>query len=383
VGSRATDARIEEIARNGGGRSKPEVLQLRPYPVRQLPQHVVESVERAICDVVNPSSRGLPDLREAISATLWRELAMCFDPQTEVLITTGSMHALSIAFNALLEPEDEVLVPAPCYFLEGIIEPLGARIVYAPMDETKGYSWDFDLIRSLITPRTKCFFVNTPVNPSGYVLSPADMAEIARLAEKHNLLVIADESYNTMVYDGLVHHSIAALSEMKSRTLLIRSFTKSFSMPGWRVGYVVAHPDLVAAMTNTLEWNVLYGSYITQVAAAAALSGPLDWLAGVAREFQQKRDFLCDGIQDISGLSCVRPSGGPFLFLNISRFGGDSLRISHLLLEEYGIPTTPGVYFHSSEHVRMAFGGGPELLREALSRLGSATRNLATSGLKS
>lgn len=375
VGSRATDARIEEMAR-AGARSRIELLNLRPYPERELPPHVIEAVERAARQMVNAPSRGLQGLRKAVASTLGCELGLQLDPEREILITAGGMHALSVAFSALLEPEDEVLVPSPCYFLEGIIEPLGARIVYAAMDEVKCYRWDFDRLESLITERTKCLFLNTPVNPTGYVLSPADLAEVARIAEKHNLLVIADESYNTMVYDGFAHRSILAFPGMKDRTLLIRSFTKSFSMPGWRVGYLVAHADLVTAMTNTLEWNVLYGSYITQEAAAAALAGPKDWLAGVADEFQRKRDMLCAGIEAISALSCVRPAGGPFLFLNVNRLRGDSLQISRVLLEQYGIPTTAGAYFHSPEHVRMAFGGNPKVLAEALVRLDRASRDL-------
>ena len=352
---------------------------MKPYPIRELPPHAIEAVERAARETVNAPSRGLPQLRKAVASTLSGEFSLCLDPESEILITAGGMHALSIAFSALLEPEDEVLIPSPCYFLEGIIEPLGARIVYAPMDELDGYRWDFDLIGSLITRRTKCLFLNTPVNPTGHVLSLAELAEIARIAERHNLLVIADESYNTMVYDGLAHHSILALQEMKERTLLVRSFTKTFCMPGWLVGYLVGPAVLVSAMTNTLVWNVLYGSYITQVAAAAALAGPQDWLAGVAGEFQQRRDLFCDGIEAISGLSCVRPSGGPFLFLNVSQWRGDSQQISQVLLETYGIPTTPSVYFHSSDHVRMAFGGKTGVLEEALVRLECAAQDLQSS----
>src|SRR5271165_1424000 len=153
VGSRATDARIEELAR--GHRPPQEVLDLKPYPIRELPPHAIEAVERAARETVNAPSRGLPELRKAVASTLGREFSLGMDPECEILITAGGMHALSIAFSAVLEPDDEVLIPSPCYFLEGIIEPLGARIVYAPMDEMRGYEWDFDLIESLITQRTK------------------------------------------------------------------------------------------------------------------------------------------------------------------------------------------------------------------------------------
>jgi len=377
VGSRATDSYIDQLKRDGNTRAGLKVLQLRPFPYRELPPSVYHAVERAAREVVLAPSRGLPALREAIAANLGGELSISLDAESEILITAGGMHALSLIFNTLLEQDDEVLVPSPCYFLEGIIEPLGAQIVYVPMDESQNYRWDIDRLESAITERTKCLFLNTPVNPTGYVLTESDLAEVARIADKYNLLVIADESYNTMVYDGLRHHSIAALPAMRERTLLVRSFTKSFAMPGWRVGYVVANAELIGPLTNTLEWNVLYGTHVAQVAAVAALAEPRDWLDGIAGEFQRNRDLLCAGIETTPALSCVRPSGGPFLFLNVSHLRGDSQEISKALVEQYGIPTTSGGYFHSPEHVRMAIGGEPEVLRDALHRLKSAASHLA------
>jgi aspartate/methionine/tyrosine aminotransferase len=371
------DARIEELTHSGNGHPRVDMLRLHPYPDRELPAHVKEAVLSSLGDRTNAPSQGLPALRRSIALTVGAELGLTVDPDSEVLVTAGSMHALCVAFRTLLESGDEVLIPAPCYFLEGIIEPLEARGIYVPMHEEKEYGWDFERLEAAITNRTKCVFLNTPVNPTGYVLSPDDLAELARLASAYNLLIIADESYNTMLYDGRIHRSIASVPGMKDRTLLIRSFTKSFAMPAWRVGFVVAHPELLGPMVNTLEWNVLYGSSITQVAATAALNGPLDWLAGVAGEFEYRRDILCNGLREIPLLSCVRPSGGPFLFLNVSRLRGDSCEISRALLEWYGIPTTPGIYFRSAEHVRMAIGAEPDVLEQVLCRLAQASRDLA------
>jgi aminotransferase len=278
------------------------------------------------------------------------------------------MHALEIAFSTLLDEGDEVIVPSPCYFLEGIIEPRGGKLIYVPMREEDNYRWDFDRLESNIGPRAKCVFLNTPVNPTGYVLTADDLDAIARIVIKHDLLVVADESYDKLIYDGLKHRSIASLPGMQERTILIRSFTKSYAMPNWRVGYIVAPADLVEHFTKVLEWMTLFGSYLSQKAATAALTGPQDWLKGMASEFQSRRDLVYRGIKEIEGLSCVKPLSGPFVFLNVSQLRGTCQETADVLLNDFGVSTVPGSYFHSGDHIRMAFGGKRTVLEEILKR---------------
>jgi aspartate/methionine/tyrosine aminotransferase len=371
VGSRVTDARIEELVREGR-----EVIPLKPYPSRPLPPHVLEAVEKAAQEPVNPPSRGIPEFRRAVAATLGSELCMEIDPDSNVLATCGSMHALFVIFLSVLNAGDAVLVPAPCYFLEGLIEPQGAQIIYVPMQEGEGYRWDFERIEAAINGRVRCIFLNTPANPTGYVLTRGDLESLAEIAERHNLLLVADESYDTLVYDGRSHLSVALIPEIRNRTVLVRSFTKSYAMPGWRVGFVIAPSGLTECFTKTLEWTMLYGAYVNQKAAAAALLGPRRWLAGVANDFQRARDFLCSGIERLHGFSCVKPAGGPFLFLNVKRLCCDGDRAATILLEEYGVPTTPGCYLRSKEHVRMAFGAELPVLQEALARLERAAERM-------
>jgi aspartate/methionine/tyrosine aminotransferase len=311
-------------------------------------------------------------LRNAVASALKAEFSVEFDPERNVLATSGGMHALYVIFLALLNPGDEVLVPSPCYFLEGIIEPLGGKIVYVPMEEAQGYAWDLDLLESKVTVRTKCLFVNTPVNPTGRVLSAGDLRGIAELADRHDLVLIADESYNTLIYDGRQHLSLAGLQLAQPRTLLIRSFTKSFAMPGWRVAFVAGPAMLIAALTKALEWNVLHGAYINQIAATAALTGPQDWLTGITQEFQSGRDLICERIRPIPAISTLTPAGGPFLFINVSRLRRNCDDVSAILLKDFGVPTTPGRYFQGPEHIRMAFGGTSEILNEAANRLARA-----------
>lgn len=344
-------------------------LDLRPYPSRRLPEHIVAAVTEAARAQINSPSRGSAEFCVAVAATLNAELGIALDPEAHILATSGGMHALFLIFMALLDAGDEVLTPAPCYFLEGMIETLGANIVYVPMDEGRQYAWDMDRLESRITSRTKCIFVNSPANPTGYVLNAADVARLADIAERHGLLLIADESYNRLVFDGKPHLSVAAVPGAMERTLLVRSFTKSFAMPGWRVGFVAGPAPLIALITKALEWNMLYGSHVTQAAATAALQGPQDWLDGVAEEFQRSRDLIVPRVRGIDGLAAVMPRGGPFLLLDISRVDCEEEEFAGLLLNEFRIPTTPGRYFRAPGHLRMAFGATNEVLAEVGVRL--------------
>jgi aminotransferase len=367
VGSRGTDARTAALARSGR-----EVIELKAHPSRSLPPHVLEAVARAAREHISPPSRGLPEFLHALACALERELSIRLDPDRNLLATAGGMHALWLSCSSILNPGDEILAPSPCYFLEGIVQPLGARIVYAAMEESRGYAWDFDLLAAKITSRTKCLFVNTPLNPTGRVLTGDELASIAELAATHDLILIADESYDTLVYDGRRHRSLAALAAAWPRTLLIRSFTKSFAMPGWRVGCIAGPAPLIEQFTKALEWNMLYGACVNQAAAAAALSGPRDWLNGVADEFQQGRDLLCKRIQEIGTISAVTPAGGPFLFINTSRLRAEAEDIARVLLEDFGIPTTAGDYLQGPRHVRLAFGAGRDTLLTVAERLSRA-----------
>ena len=375
VGSRLTESRRAQISNTGC-----EVLNLKPYPSRPLPAHILEAVREAAAQPVSPPSRGLPEFNCAVAATLGSELSIELDPERNVLATNGGMHALFVTFLCLLNTGDEVLVPSPCYFLEGIIEPLGGRITYVPMEETQDYAWDLDLLEAHITTRTKCLFLNTPVNPTGRVLSEDELRRIAELADRYNLLLIADESYNTLVYDGRSHRSVAGLPLAQPRTLLIRSFTKSFAMPGWRVAFVAGPAALIDALTKTLEWTTLHGAYVNQVAAVAALRGPQGWLAGVAQEFQSARDLICSCIGRNHAISAITPGGGPFVFINVRRLRRSSDEVAAVLLEDFGIPTTPGHFLHGPQHVRMAFGARAEVLTEAADRL---ARAVAAIGMRS
>ena len=372
VGSRLLAAQVKAARRRGI-----DVLPLMPYAERPPSPEAVEAVVREARLNREAPSRGLPELSRVVAERVGAEIGQPVDPESDVLITNGSMQALNLVFRAILDPGDEVIIPAPCYFFGGCVEMAGGRPVHVPMDEAAGYAWDIERIAAAVTPRTVAIVVNTPVNPTGLVLGEETLRAIADLAERHDLLIVSDESYDTMVYDGRRHVSSASIAGAASRTALIRSFTKSYAMPAWRVGYIVGPPSVVDACTKAMEWEQLHGSHVAQAGAAAAMRNPVYPGDSMAREFQQLRDVIHPFVAPGHPLHAARPAGGPFVFINVSEVFDSSTQASAALLEA-GIPTTAGHFCRSDRHVRMAFGASPEVLREAgrrIAEIGAAAAN--------
>ena len=363
VGSRLLATQVRAARRRGV-----DVLPLMPYAERPPPPEAVEAVVREVRLNREAPSRGLPELCGVVAERIGAEIGHPVDPESEVLITNGSMQALNLVLRAVLDPGDEVIIPAPCYFFGGCVEMAGGRPVHVPMDETADYAWDIERIAAAVSPRTVAIVVNTPVNPTGVVLGEDTLRAIADLAERRNFLIVSDESYDTMVYDGRRHVSCASITGAASRTALIRSFTKSYAMPAWRVGYIVGPPDVLDACTKAMEWEQLHGSHVAQAGAAAAMRHPVFPGNSMAEEFQQLRDVIHPFVTPGHPLHAAKPAGGPFVFINVSEAFDSSTEASAALLEA-GIPTTAGHFCRSDRHVRLAFGASPEVLREAGRRI--------------
>jgi aminotransferase len=366
VGSRDLADRIA-LARKRGI----DVLELAPYPYRDPANHIVEAAAKAVIGNEETPSRGTLDLRSAIAAQVGLELGRSIDPTHQVIVTNGAMQALNITFRTILDPGDEVIIPTPCYYFQGCVALAGGVARYVPMQETKGYRWEIEPLEAAITPRTRALVVNTPTNPTGHMLTAREIEELASMALRHNLIIVADESYDRLVFDGRTHLSIAAIPEVAEQTILIKSLTKSYAMPAWRVGYLVAPEAFVEAATRTIEWELLHCNHVAQAAAAAAIRGPQEHLLNMALEFQRARDQLLAGLVEYDEISCLPPQGGPFLFLNIQRIFTSSQAASDALLE-VGVPTVPGWYCQSDAHIRMGMGASPSQLDEVVRRIGLA-----------
>jgi aspartate/methionine/tyrosine aminotransferase len=312
-----------------------DVLPLKGSMAAPLPEHVREAVVAALDEhAVTPPSRGHADLREAIA----RSLPAPADPERGILVTDGAMHALSLAFRALLNPGDEVIVPTPCYFFAGLIERAGGVFVPVP-------SWDPQAVERAVTPRSRVLVLTNPNNPDGHLPSRAEIDELLALASRHDLTVITDEAYERCIHDGELASAWGA-----PQVILVRSLGKSLAMPAWRIGFVAGEPPVIDACLRELEWDVIRVSHVAQRAAAAALEGPQGWLDEVASGYRRDRDAAHAWAVAHASVSAELPAAGPFLWLEL---GG--LSSADLVAE--GFPVVDGGAFGTPGHARLPFGG--------------------------
>lgn len=347
-------------------------LSLNGSPFWLPPEHVLEAGRRAVSDLAGAPLEGLLSLRTAFAARLEHVNGVTVDPGDELLVTNAANHALYVIFTALLDPGDEVLLFSPHYYYEGIIALAGGRLVYVPTSQEQSWRWDLDRLAAAVTPRTKVLLINTPVNPVGHVATEAELTAVAALAERHDLLIVADEAFEHLVYDGRAHLSIASLPEMHARTVTAYSFTKSYAMRHWRLGLLAAPRPLMRAFRNVFEWNVFTCNHVAQHAAQAALVGAQDWVRDIGIRFQRCRDVMVAGLRDVPGLSFTVPQANPFLFLDTTGLGVSSDEFRRTLMFDYGVPVDPGRQFGSSTHLRLPFGGELSDVEEAALRVRSA-----------
>ena len=368
VGSRE----VEDWVESGAPRTDAR-LTLRGGPVLALPEHVRQAIARALDEDDRRPSRGLPELRAALARLLQQETAAEVDPERELLVTNGAMHALNIAFRTLLEPGDRVLIPSPNFFFEGLIRLAGGVPVYVPCREERAWRWDLEELEAVAEQGVKLFVVCNPTNPTGFLPSREELLAVAGMAERMGFFVLADESYDRFVYDDARFTSLLELDLAIDRRVVVRSLSKSHALANWRVGFLVASPLVTEAFTKVLEWECLHCAYVPQRVAQAALEGPQDWLAGVVERYQRNRDRLLAAVAESEWLSCARPAAGPFLFLNMEGAEAAAGREGAELLLEAGVPTVPGRYFRSPGHVRLPFGADGATL-ERLEQLLAAFR---------
>jgi aspartate/methionine/tyrosine aminotransferase len=363
-GWRATEAQIADL-RSGGL----DVLEVFGMPIRPLPDHVIQAIHEVEHEVlVPPPSRGALVLREAIAGKIAAESGATVDPDEEIIVTNGAMQAVNVVCRTLLDPGDEVLVPSPSFFFYGSIELAGGSAVYVPTDEGVGWAWDVDAIAEAITERTKLLILCNPVNPTGYVAPEEVVRALCEVAQERGIFVLADESYDRMVYDGVSFASAARLEEYRDVLILVQSVTKSYAMSAWRVGYIVASEEISGSIAKLLEWEILYGNEVCQRAAAAAISGPQDWLSDIADEFEGYRNEIWPKLTAVPGLSAVRPSATPYILLNVSELGAGGDEFADYLVGDFGVPATGGSHFNAPGHVRLGFGAPKRETREELCR---------------
>lgn len=353
------------------------VLQLEGgEPFMSTPDFVKEAMKRALDENQTryaPSS-GIPQLLEALRAKLARKNGLEVTAG-DVIITSGGAHGLFCAFSASVNPGDEVMFFAPYWTpIKDQVSYAGGVAVRVPWDEVREPSDSRRDIRETLearfTPRVRVIYVNTPANPSGDVLTREQLTAVAEFAKAHDLTVIADEAYEDLLYDG-EHVSIASLPGMAERTITVYTFSKSFSMTGWRIGYVVAPPPFMDFLRKLVLNSVNGVNTPTQYAALAAVTQDPGFFASVREEYRRRRALIVNGLNG-AGFHCLTPPGAFYAFPDVrARLGGDSWKAMETLLERTSIASVPGAVFgpEGEGHLRMSYSLPMETLEEAVEAL--------------
>lgn len=353
----------------------PEALNLCVgQPDFDTPPHIVAACKRALDEgrTRYGPGQGLPALRQAASRKLLRDNAIVADPDKEIMVTVGAQEGLMLSMLALLDPGDEVIISDPSYTNYRAHVPLvNGKAIYVPAPEANGFMMTADEIEAAITPRTRVLLINSPANPTGAVTSKANLEAYADVAKRRDLMVISDEAYDALVYDEAKHISVATLPGMSERTVSIFSCSKTYSMTGWRVGYLCGPAEAVQTMHKMQEEVVSCPTAFAEYGAVAALDGPQDCVAEMVAEFDRRRRYMVDAIEDIPGIRCVEPKGAFYLFPNISSFGLTSAEMAMHLLEKAAVVTVPGDAFGPSGEgfLRLSYASSLEDLEEAAKRI--------------
>ena len=330
-------------------------------PSIYTPPHICAAASQALAEGHTHyiPTQGLIALRKAVADKLKRENGFTADPATEVLITTGATMGLYIAMLAILDPGDEVLLPNPSYGpFQSIIALSGGVHKFIRMVEQEGhFRLAEDGIESVVGPRTKAIIVCSPNNPTGDILSIDELKAVERVASKHGLFIVADEVYEKLIYDGREHASMMAVApELREQIIIINSFSKTYAMTGWRLGYNVANPTLTKAMSTIHQVSGRMPAAFVQYAGIAALEGPQDIIEEMVRTYKNRRDMLLDGLEDVPGMLCPCPEGTFYMFIDARETGLDSWTLAKRLLEMRGLITTPGSHYgpNGDGHLRLA-----------------------------
>ena len=350
------------------------VLQLEGgEPFMPTPEFVKDAMRRALDanQTRYAASSGIAELLDALRAKLARKNAIEVST-SDIIVTSGGAHGLFCAFQATVNPGDEVMFFAPYWTpIRDQVRYSGGVASRVPWDDIRGRGDIREALEAHWTPRVRVIYVNSPANPSGDVLTREQLVAIADFAKAHDLAVIADEAYEDLVYDG-EHVSMASLPGMLERTLTVFTFSKSFSMTGWRIGYVVA-PPLFMELLRKLVLNTVNGvSTPTQHAAVAAATHDPRFFDAIREEYRRRRDLLVSGFRN-AGFDCLTPPGAFYTFPDVRRrLGNDSWHAMETLLERTSIASVPGVVFgpEGEGHLRMSFSTAIETIEEAVAALG-------------
>ena len=350
-------------------------------PDFNTPEHIVEAAIdalRAGKHHYSPNA-GIPELRQAISDKFSSEYNLEYNPQNEVVVSNGVAEGVYVAIHALLNPGDEILIPDPRWLnydvdaFTNFVDPVDYTLL-----EDSGFQPDPEEIEEKITGRTKMILVASPSNPTGGVTRKDVLERIAELAIKHDLLALSDEIYEKIVYPPAEHVSIATFQDMRERTILLNGFSKFYSMTGWRLGYVLGPSELINPILRYHQYMITSTNTFAQWGAVTALKGNQEPSQAMVREFQKRRDYMYETINQIPGFRCPKPDGAFYLFPSFKETGMDGFRMAEMLLEKAGVATVAGECFgkNGAGHIRISYSNSLDNLRAAVEKIESVMNEI-------
>lgn len=350
-------------------------------PDFNTPDHIKAAAEQAIRDNVTrytPAS-GTVVLKEAICARMKADCGLDYKP-SQVVVSSGAKHCVYIALKALVDPGDEIILPAPFWvsYLE-LIKMVGGTPVIVTAEESADFKMTAEQLRAAITPKTKALILNNPSNPTGMVYSREELEAIAKVCVENDIYVICDEIYYSLLYDGVTFTSLAALgNEIKERTILINGVSKAYAMTGWRIGYALSSEKIAKVMSNYLSHSTGSPCAVSQAASVTALNASQELVEVMRQAFEERRDYIVKRINQIEGVSCIRPEGAFYIMMNIERllgktihgeFIGSSDDFSAAFLKHGLVATVPCSGFGAPNFVRWSYAASIDNIRKGMDRL--------------
>jgi aspartate aminotransferase len=348
-------------------------------PDFDTPKHIKEAAQVALDQGKTRYGpvAGEPKLREVIAQKLQNDNGLCYG-KDNIIVTNGGKQSLFNLMLALLDPGDEVIIPSP-YWLSypEMVKLAGATPVFLPTTVEAGFKMSPDQLRQVVTPKTKLLIFNSPSNPTGMVYTPDEVRAIADVVVEKNLWVIADEIYEKILYEGAEHLSIGAAGpEIYERTVTSSGFAKTYAMTGWRIGFLAAPPQIIQAVSTIQSHSTSNVCTFAQYGAIAAYEGSQDCVKEMVQAFSERRQVMYDGLTAIPGLTCPKPYGAFYMFVNIGQLGMNSLDFCNALLESQQVAVIPGVAFGADDCIRLSYATDTDTINRGVERLSKFVRSL-------
>jgi len=319
--------------------------------------------------------RGMKELREEISNKLKEDNGLDYDPEDEIVVSTGVQESMYVVFQSLLEPGDEVLIADPHYTsYDAVVEFAGGKIKLVPTTEENDFALQPDVLREHISEKTKVMVVVTPNNPTGAVIPPSTLEELANIAKEEDLLVISDEIYEKVIYDDYEHVSMASFPGMYERTIVFNGFSKAYCMTGWRIGYMAAPSDFIDKIERLKHTLTISTNQVSQKAAIAALKGGDELIDKTVETYKERRDYLMNALDEM-GLTYGYPAGAMYIFANIRPTGKSAFEFCKDLLLDAGVQIFPGTTYGEGEgYVRISLLAPTDQLKRAADKMTEAVK---------